>query len=71
MSPLPTPSSCIAIRPPAFRGVIDRVCVLGKPGRVYEPFWDECGGALTAMGMGGMDEMGVFVSRSVAICVFF
>ena len=49
----------------------DRVCVLGKPGRVYEPFWDECGGALTAMGMGGMDEMGVFVSRSVAICVFF
>ena len=29
-------------------------------GAVYEPFWDQCGGALESMGMGGMDEMGLF-----------
>ena len=29
-------------------------------GRVYEPFWDECGAMLTQANMGGMDEMGFF-----------
>ena len=29
-------------------------------GRLYEPFWDECGGALDSMGMGGMQEMNLF-----------
>ena len=29
-------------------------------GRVFEPFWDTCGGVLTDINMGGMDEMGIF-----------
>ena len=29
-------------------------------GRVFEPFWDQCGEMLVAAGMGGMDEMSIF-----------
>ena len=29
-------------------------------GRVFEPFWDQCGAMLTEAHMGGMDEMGLF-----------
>jgi hypothetical protein len=29
-------------------------------GRVFEPFWDQCGEMLTQAHMGGMDEMGLF-----------
>eukprot|EP01046_Picozoa_sp_COSAG06_P007481 COSAG06_NODE_366_length_16768_cov_145.097246_1_plen_784_part_10 len=35
-------------------------------GAVYEPFWDQCGGALESMGMGGMDEMGQFYERCLS-----
>ena len=34
-------------------------------GRVYEPFWDECGDMLTSAHMGGMEEMGVFYEHCV------
>ena len=29
-------------------------------GRVFEPFWDQCGRMLTNAGMGGMGEMSIF-----------
>jgi hypothetical protein len=29
-------------------------------GRIFEPFWDQCGVMLTGAQMGGMDEMGLF-----------
>ena len=32
-------------------------------GQVFEPFWDSCGDLLTSIGMGGMDEMGIFYNK--------
>jgi hypothetical protein len=34
-----------------------------KCGKVFEPFWDQCGQMLTAAKMGGMDGMGKFYDR--------
>jgi hypothetical protein len=36
-----------------------------KCGRVFEPFWDECGGMLVDAKMGGMEEMGTFYDHCV------
>ena len=36
-------------------------------GAVYEPFWDQCGGMLMSMGMGGMDEMGEFYDNCLEV----
>ena len=36
-------------------------------GRVFEPFWDQCGAMLTEAHMGGMDEMGLFYASAAGL----
>jgi hypothetical protein len=34
-------------------------------GRIFEPFWDQCGAMLIDANMGGMEQMGVFYEHCV------